>query len=82
MIIALITFAILLLLLPAEAMKWELKPKHFSPWSLLMASLGFVITYAGANYFGTLPSVGFQATGHRQSWQSPIHDRIIGTLKA
>ncbi len=59
MITASITFVVLLVLLPAAAMKWELKPKHFAPWSLLMAAMGFAITYAGASYFGTLPSVGF-----------------------
>lgn len=59
MITASITFVVLLVLLPAAAMKWELKPKHFAPWSLLMATMGFAITFAGASYFGTLPSVGF-----------------------
>ncbi len=53
------TFLVLLLLLPAAAVKWELKPKHFAPWSLLMAAMGFAITYFGVQTYGALAGVLF-----------------------
>ncbi|MCU0713838.1 MAG: phosphatidylserine decarboxylase [Pirellula sp.] len=57
MMIAAVTSALSLLLLLAAAFKWELKPKHSIPWSLLIAAIGFAITYLADSNFGTWPSV-------------------------
>lgn len=57
MIVALITVVLILVLLCAAATKWELKPKHFLPWSVLMAILGGAATYAGNHFLGNVPGV-------------------------
>ena len=45
MITALVTAILLFAFLCLPAKKWELKTRHFLPWSFLMAALGFVLTY-------------------------------------
>jgi phosphatidylserine decarboxylase len=58
MIVTSITAVLILLLLSAAALKWELKPKHFVPWSLLMSALGGAATYMGVQLLGDIPGIG------------------------
>ncbi len=48
MIASITTLIIVLMILPAAAMKWELKPKHFGPWSIAMAALASAVTYGAS----------------------------------
>ncbi len=55
MISAIVTFLILLLMLPLAARKWELKVKHYLPWSIAMALAGFGLTYGASQALPNVP---------------------------
>ena len=57
MITALITAATILAMLSAAAWKWELKWRHYLPWSLLMAVSGAGICYLGIVSLPAIPSL-------------------------
>lgn len=56
---AIATFVALLVLLPLPARKWELKTKHYLPWTLLMAVLGGSLTYAASILIPGIPALFF-----------------------
>jgi len=59
MIAAIATFALVILMLLMVARKWELKTKHYLPWSIAMATLGFTLTYGATKAFPAVPSMLF-----------------------
>ena len=59
MIFPAITFAMLIILLPTAAHRWELKVRHYLPWSILIASLGFLLTWFLSQQFPNVPAILF-----------------------
>ncbi len=59
MLTAIFTFCILLLMLSLAAVKWELKTKHFLPWSIAMAIFGGGLTYLASMALPGVPEVVF-----------------------
>ena len=54
-----VTSFVLLLFLVVPARKWELKVRHYLPWSLLMSLLGFFFTYKLSEAFPDFPAFLF-----------------------
>ena len=59
MITPTVTFLILVFMLSMAARKWELKTKHYLPWSIAMALAGFAFTYGAAEAFPAVPAALF-----------------------
>lgn len=59
MIVPTITSLFLFALLVAAARKWELKPRHYLPWSLLMAACGWGLNYGLSLLLPGVPSFVF-----------------------
>ena len=56
MMTSLVTAILLFAFLWIPARKWELKLRHFLPWSLLMAVTGFALTYALSHALPNVPA--------------------------
>lgn len=59
MITGLLTFVTLFAMLSAAGYKWELKSKHYFPWSIAMALLGFGLSYGLGVAFPSVPAFIF-----------------------
>lgn len=57
MLFAVANSMILMVVLPAAARKWELKPKHYLPWSMLMASAAFCLSLGVSKVLPVVPAL-------------------------
>jgi len=62
MIAPLAAFLILIVMLPLVARRWELKTRHYLPWSLAMALAGSAATWAASAALPAIPAVLFAFT--------------------